>query len=632
MPAQISASGVLFLAFLVFIGPIFYLVRHLYRDYSGYYDRDEDGKGETDKSEPLGRNELAAGKGTKINSSDDVIRSTTTVDEIPGQEEAREEVTYYEYLFGLIGYSIGIGNVWRFPYLVGRYGGGSFVTAYLICLFFCSLPLFLMELGLGQFLRKSSLEAFEMIRPRWKNLGIAQFIANNLVVLSYYNVLLCYALIYVFSSCETPLPWIGIGAETYWSTEVLNEYKNPSDSKGLGSINWKLVGSLFAIYCIVFFAVAFGKEVLAQVTWVTVSLPVLLIIVLLLKAVSLPGANDGIEFYIGKFDAVELLNGELWAAACGQILFSLAPGTGTALTLTSFAKKNTDVYKTALIVAMANSGYSLFAGFAMFSVLGNLAHNLNVTVATVAFRSGMGLAFVSIAEGMTHFGAASNVMSVLFFSMLLLLGFDSTFAMVETGIAICTDILTKTGLVEKLNMSYFRISLCLVILLFFIGLPYTCRKGGLLMDVVDHFIGSYFLLMSCFLESIMFTLDFGWERLKASVKKATENNVETQGGRILWPEAFWNYSLKYSVPFLCASLLILGMISDMVTMYGAGAIPGPMIAIGWCLFGCATVFVVSGLFDTTPSSLLVFEKDANTHVISGGVPAVQSTMTEDSML
>ena len=396
---------------------------------------------------------------------------------------------------------------------------------------------------------KSSLLIFETIRPRWKAVGIAQFIGPTLIVASYYNVLLCYALLYIFASCEEPLPWESQGAQNYWTYSVLNEYGSTDGKKGLGPVSWKLAGCLIIIYIVVYLSVAYGKETLAKVTWVTVLMPVLLLTILLFKAVTLPGASDGIDFYLGKFDATKLYNGELWSAACGQILFSLSPGTGTAMTLTSFSKKSTDVYKTALIVAVSNSVFSLFAGFAVFGVLGNLAKNTGTPVAEVASASGMGLAFVAIAEGMTHFGKAANVMSTLFFSMLLFLGFDSTFAMVETAVAISTDLMKRYDVYDKIGASHMKMTGITCIVLYLIGLPYTCRMGGLLMDVIDHFIGSYFLLISCALESIMFRLDFGWERFVLSIKKATMVNPETPEGRIVWPEEFWRFTFYYTVPF-----------------------------------------------------------------------------------
>ena len=135
--------------------------------------------------------------------------------------------------------------------------------------------------------------------------------------------------------------------------------------------------------------------------------------ILIIQTAQLEGAGKGIEFYIGKFDGSQLKNLEVWAAACSQILFSLSPGMGTAITLSSYVKPNADVYRVCLIVALSNSAFSICGGFAIFSVLGSLAHQSGHTVAEIASRSGTGLAFVTIAEGCaTSFGSAGNAVSV----------------------------------------------------------------------------------------------------------------------------------------------------------------------------------------------------------------------------
>lgn len=124
----------------------------------------------------------------------------------PAEAEQREKLKSAEYMVVLIGYAIGIGNVWRFPYLVGKYGGGAFVFAYVVCLFLAAIPLFFMELIMGQFTRRAPVQCFGMIRPRWASLGYAQC-GMACATLCYYNILIAYAGVYIISSLVTPLPW-----------------------------------------------------------------------------------------------------------------------------------------------------------------------------------------------------------------------------------------------------------------------------------------------------------------------------------------------------------------------------------------------------------------------------------------
>ena len=348
-------------------------------------------------------------------------------------EPAREQVRTAEYMLGLLGYAIGIGNLWRFPYLVGKYGGGAFVLAYLTCLFLVAMPMYQMEMVLGHHTRGSTIRCFNTIRPRWRSIGYAQALML-FYALAYYNVLIAYAAIYMIGSLVSPLPWSEeavdaaaaaaankSASEYYWSHEVLNEYGS-LEGHGLGPVQPRLAGSLLCVWLVVFVSLVFGKQILAKITWVTVVGPVILLLVLLVQTTRLEGASDGVAYYIGKCEWALLLDAELWATACGQILFSLSPGMGTAITMSSYTAPKEDTYRVCIVVALANSAFSLTGGFAIFSILGNLAHRTGRSVADVASASGPGLAFVSIAEGVSTFGAGANAMAVLFFAMLVSLG------------------------------------------------------------------------------------------------------------------------------------------------------------------------------------------------------------------
>jgi len=273
-----------------------------------------------------------------------------------------------------------------------------------------------------------------MIHPRWVGLGYAQALMLCML-LAYYNVILAYTIIYLAGSLVDPLPWADDSAD-YWGTQVLNNYKGEYEGEGLGPVQWKLAVALLFVWVAVFASIAFGKEILAKITWVTVLGPVVMLFVLLVRALTLDGAGDGVKFYIGKFDGEVLGDLNMWASACGQILFSLSPGFGTAITMSSFTRPKENVFRACMITAFCNSAFSLVGGFAIFSIVGNITYRINeaggaTTVAEQA-KAGTGLAFIAIADGMRTFGDGTNVMSVIFFMVLFTLGLDSTFAWTET--------------------------------------------------------------------------------------------------------------------------------------------------------------------------------------------------------
>eukprot|EP00927_Polykrikos_kofoidii_P077384 TRINITY_DN74324_c0_g1_i1.p1 TRINITY_DN74324_c0_g1~~TRINITY_DN74324_c0_g1_i1.p1 ORF type:complete len:597 (-),score=79.06 TRINITY_DN74324_c0_g1_i1:83-1873(-) len=522
-------------------------------------------------------------------------------------EGEREQVDGMGYLMALLGYAIGIGNVWRFPYLVGQWGGGAFVLAYVICMVTVATPLFFFELALGNQLRKNSLDALTAIHPRWKGLGYAQAIMVFCILL-YFNVLIAYALLYVCASIFDPLPWAGDSkqAQHYWFNTILNMYRfddhngeiHAFGDDGFLNVQWYLIGGLFVVYVGIFFAIAFGKEMLAKITWVTVIGPILAIIIMLVQSFFLEGSWDGVMFYIGKFDSAKLADVELWSTACSQILFSLSPGMGTAITMSSFTKRNTDVYKTALIVSAANSAFSLIGGVAMFGILGNLAHKSGQPVDELAQKSGAGLAFIVIADAMDGFGVFSNFMSVLFFGTLIMLGLDSSFAWIETLISIIGDYCRKKGYaISKIHMT---MGLCIT--LFILGIPLCTRIGGPLRDALDDFVGTVFLLFACCVESIILVNGYTFARAAHVLKNCTVGNPDTPNGRDVWPQAFWNVCITFVTPV--ATMVLFGFkVGSLVSQpYNEAAqLPNWLVAIGaTALFACtAALFSTSGTRGTS---------------------------------
>lgn len=506
------------------------------------------------------------------------------------EADEREAVSDGAYVMSLLGYAIGIGNLWRFPYLVGKHGGGAFVIAYLTCLFLVSLPAFFIEMVMGQYTRKSTINCFKMIHPRWTGLGYGQ-VALLFFALSYYNVLLVYAVVYTAGSLVTPLPWAA-DSVGYWQNTVLNNFGGDYEGQGLGPVQWRLAVGLLFVWVTVFLSLAFGKEVLAKVTWVTVVGPIVMLAILLSRVLFLEGAGDGIQFYIGKCDFAVLGDLSMWGVACGQILFSLSPGFGTAITMSSYTQPNQNVFRTCLVVALSNSAFSLVGGFAIFSILGNYTHRINsaggimdeatgvMVLTTVAdqARSGAGLAFITIADGMQHFGSGSNIMSVLFFMTLFTLGLDSTFAWVETFVSCVEDFIEPY--VER-KPSRVKVVACCCAMFFMLGLFYCTRVGMELLDVVDHYVASYYLLFGVAVEATLFTVDFGWRRLVAHVKLSTLGNPETPGGQDIVASMLWRTVVPTTVPLMSSLLLFNLFYADVKEAYGG--YPDWMQGLGWTL-------------------------------------------------
>lgn len=563
----VSASGLGTLLFLILIGPFIYLLRYLYAKFVTHRH------GEAN---------------------------------VTKDSDGRELLTSRAYVFALVGYAIGIGNVWRFPYVIASNGGAAAVVAYLICAVFVAWPLFIYELIVGQYLRLTFVKTWEAIRPRWLSFGWAQFLLL-FICQSYFSMVITYTLPYIAGSVQEPLPWTdGTTSQDYWTGTILNSYDDLNDKPaGPGPIQWRLAVSLLVFWLITFFSVAFGKNILSQITYVTVTMPVILMFILVIVTVQQPGASAGIQFYIGKFEASELLKLEVWATALGQILFSLSPGFGTAITYSSFVSKKEDVYRAGMIVSIANSAFSLLGGFAVFSIVGFMAEEEGKTVEEVATRGGAGLAFITIAEAMPFFGAAQNAMSVLFYVMLFTLGLDSSYAWTETLVSSVQESLKSRGY----QGATWRITLALCVIMFLFGLVFTTRMGSNILDVIDMFVGTIFLLAVCFIEAIIFNFDLGWKRMKYALQAATFGSNRHPQGRNLFPQLLCRFDFHVMVPLATGFLCMYQFVNVGREPYGG--YPTSLLAWGWMLLALCIATALLTIWKCQESQLPAIEDDSH---------------------
>lgn len=523
---------------------------------------------------------------------------------VPNALGEREKWTSTQYLFGLVGYAIGIGNVWRFCYVIARDGGAASLLAYMLSFVFIATPLFLYEMILGQYTRLSSLPAWIQVRPRWTGLGISQFLLC-FIVQSYFVMVIAYTIPYIASSCVDPLPWAD-SSEEHWFVDILGlkQETEPGvleDVEDKGDFQWVLVASYLLVWAVVYFSISFGKQVLSKITYVTVIAPVVLVVVLIARTAVLPGALDGIRFYLFKFESEKLKDPAVWAAALSQCLFSLSPGFGTAITMSSHTGDKEDVYKAAILTSCANTVFAVAAGFAVFAMIGSIAHVEGEAVEEVASRSGTGLAFIVIASAMPTFGAAGNVMGVLFFFMLFTLGLDSAFAWSETLTSTVEDMLVRQNWRKPPT---WVTTLVITALCALAGLPYCTTHGSLILDSVDSFVGINFLLFICFLESVVFIWDFGYSRLDHALRKAT--------GRDLFPKYGCKFGFYAAIPVATLALFIYQLYNDASN----GVVPGykSIEVAGWVLMGilvavsCVTLWKTAQ--GTLPSMEPVVENEA----------------------
>ncbi|XP_064528119.1 sodium-dependent proline transporter isoform X2 [Pseudopipra pipra] len=437
-----------------------------------------------------------------------------------------------DFLLSCIGYCVGLGNVWRFPYRAYTNGGGAFLVPYFIMLAICGIPIFFMELSLGQFSSLGPLAVWK-ISPLFKGIGMGTILIVSLVAI-YYNMIIAYVLFYLFASLTSDLPWQHCGnwwntdlcldhhviqggnttfpvnitntvspSEEYWSRYVLH-IQGSSGIGDPGRIRWNLCLCLLLSWTIVYLCILKGVKSSGKVVYFTATFPYLILVMLLIRGVTLEGAWKGIRFYLTpQFD--HLLSSKVWIEAALQIFYSLGVGFGGLLTFASYNTFHQNIYRDTFIVTLGNAITSILAGFAIFSVLGYMSQELGVPVNQVA-KAGPGLAFVVYPQAMTML-PLSPFWSFLFFFMLLTLGLDSQFAFMETIVTAVTD---EFPYYLRPKKASFSAVICIA--LFLMGLILTTEGGMYWLVLLDDYSAGFGLMVVVITTCLVVTRVYGIKR------------------------------------------------------------------------------------------------------------------------
>ncbi|KAF5403474.1 Sodium- and chloride-dependent taurine transporter [Paragonimus heterotremus] len=441
-----------------------------------------------------------------------------------------------EFLMTCIGFAVGLGNVWRFPYLCYKNGGGAFLIPYFLMLMFLGLPLFFLEFAFGQFASLGPISVWN-ISPLFKGIGYAMVLVSWIFVI-YYQIVVSHAMYFLMASFTSYLPWTDCSNE--WNTancydglnsttnqSMLSNLTSPSEdyyyrqvlllSSGIedfGVPSWKLLLCLLGSWVICALVVIRGVQSLGKVSYFTAIFPYILLTILLIRSLLLPGAFQGIKFYLYP-EFSRLLDPRVWVEAATQIFFSLSCCNGGLIAMSSFNKFKNNCCRDAIIVACINCATSVYAGFVIFANLGFMAHTKNTTVSAVA-KSGPGLAFVVYPEALTNMPLPS-LWAVLFFFMMCTLGFGSQFSVLEAVISGLQDELRQLGYTwTTVRQITFRCAICFVN--FLLGIPMICGGGYYLFYLIDNFLGSYPLIFIAVAETLVICYVYGLRQFRRDIE------------------------------------------------------------------------------------------------------------------
>ncbi|XP_042319431.1 sodium-dependent neutral amino acid transporter SLC6A17 [Sceloporus undulatus] len=296
-----------------------------------------------------------------------------------------------QYILAQIGYSVGLGNVWRFPYLCQKNGGGAYLVPYLVLLILIGIPLFFLELAVGQRIRRGSIGVWNYVCPRLGGIGFASCLVCLFVGL-YYNVIIGWSIFYFFKSFQYPLPWSECpllrngsvatvepecdksSATTYfWYRDALDISNSISEGGGL---NWRMTLCLLAAWSFVCLAMIKGIQSSGKVMYFSSLFPYVVLICFLVRGLLLRGAVDGIvHMFTPKLD--KMLDLQVWREAATQVFFALGLGFGGVIAFSSYNKQDNNCHFDAALVSLINFFTSVLATLVVFAVLGFKANVMN---------------------------------------------------------------------------------------------------------------------------------------------------------------------------------------------------------------------------------------------------------------
>uniref|UniRef100_A0AAQ4PU15 Transporter n=1 Tax=Gasterosteus aculeatus aculeatus TaxID=481459 RepID=A0AAQ4PU15_GASAC len=524
------------------------------------------------------------------------------MDERASSEEKMEERGQWgnklEFVLSVAGSIIGLGNMWRFPYLCYKNGGGAFLIPYLIFLFTCGVPVFFLEVALGQYTSQGGITCWRKISPLFEGLGYGTQVIVALLNF-YYIIVLAWGIFYLSYSFSWDLAWSS--CNNTWNTGSKCTSKNTSIgltinpnvtspvidsswryltvvermlriSPGLdhmGSLNWDLVLCLFIAWVMCYFCIWKGVKSTGKVVYFTATFPYLMLIVLLIRGLTLPGAAIGIQFYLYP-DLGRLADPQVWMDAGTQIFFSYAICLGSLTALGSYNKYNNNCYRDCMALCFLNSGTSFVAGFAIFSILGFMSYEQNVPISEVA-ESGPGLAFIAYPRAVSMM-PFSPLWAALFFIMIVFLGLDSQFVCVESLVTAIVD-MYPTIFRRKNRRELFLLGV--VFVSFFVGLIMLMEGGMYVFQLFDYYAasGMCLLFMSIF-ETVCIAWVYGADRFY--------DNIEDMIG--YRPGCYFKYCWLFFTPATCIGTFAFSLIKYTPLKYNNEYVyPWWGYAIGWLL-------------------------------------------------
>ncbi|MBU2063687.1 MAG: sodium-dependent transporter [Candidatus Omnitrophica bacterium] len=489
--------------------------------------------------------------------------------------------THIGFLLAAIGSAIGLGNIWRFPYLCYKNGGGAFLIPYFTALLVVGIPLMILEIGLGHKMRGSAPASIASISKKWEWLGWWQVIFVMFGIVLYYSVVISWCINYFFYSFSTA--WQD-NPNTFFFQKFLIVSQGPFD---LGNFRTPILFSLMGVW-ILNWVIVFGgvQKGLERANKVFMPLLFFLTAIIVFWSVRLPGAAQGIRVYLSpEFERLKDIR--VWIDAFSQIFFTLSLAFGIMIAYASYLPKKSQIVRDAFTISFINCLFSVFAGFGVFSVLGYMAKSSAVEIKEVVSES-IGLAFIVYPKAISTLPYLPQLFGVIFFATLVIAGLSSAISIVEAFTCAITD---------KFHYKREIVVSVLCVCGFLGSIIFTTQAGLYWLDIADHFLTQYGLVIAAVCECIVIGWVFKARKLREHINHFSDWKLHR----------WWDLSIKIITPLNLIGLLISSFIDEFSKPYG-GYSSLALILIGrdWLIYALLfAVIIASYLWRIEPKERML---------------------------
>ena len=436
----------------------------------------------------------------------------------------------FTFLMAMIGAAVGLGNIWRFPYIFYSNGQGSFLIPYLCAILILGLPFLLLEYSLGAKFNDSVLNTFSKIDKKFKVVAWAIMIVSFLIV-TYYLCIVGWDLNYFVMSFTKA--W-GPDPDVFFNTQFLQ-------SAGLSGIT-NFIPYIFVAVIILWVIVWYISHQdlnagIGRFTSLFVPLLFILGIGIAVYNVFLPGASIGYMRFLQPNWSL-LLTPTIWLAAFGQILFTLSLGITVVLSYSSHLPKGTNLTKNALIVVVANCSFELINAVGVFSILGHMSYLTGLPFEKLII-DGSGLAFAVFPDVFNLMGSAGYILGPLFFFCILIAGITTAISYIEP---------LADSFEDKFNFSRKKAFTILCFVGFLITCIFTTGAGNTLIKIFDEFLNNFVLIFMVILQCIIVAYFYNLDSL---IEVLNQKYVFKVGN-------LWKYLIKYILPILLFIIWVSG--------------------------------------------------------------------------